>query len=200
MYPDVLLLIDGAWTKSSSGRSLPVVNPASGETNGTVAHAGRADLDRALEAADKGFRVWRKISAYDRSKLMRKAAELLRERADAVARLMTLRTRQAARRSQGRNARRRRRDRLVRGRSPPRLWPRGARPRRRHLPAGAERAGRPGRGVYAVELPDQPGGAQAVRGTRRRLLDHRQGAGGDPRLPGRADPLLRRCRRAGRAW
>ncbi len=90
MYPDVLLLIDGAWTKSSSGRSLPVVNPASGETNGTVAHAGRADLDRALEAADKGFRVWRKMSAYDRSKLMRKAAELLRERADAVARLMTL--------------------------------------------------------------------------------------------------------------
>ncbi|HVB69536.1 MAG TPA: NAD-dependent succinate-semialdehyde dehydrogenase [Acetobacteraceae bacterium] len=90
MYPDVLLLIDGAWTKSDSGRSLPVVNPASGETNGTVAHAGRADLDRALEAADKGFRVWRKMSAYDRSKLMRKAAELLRERADAVARLMTL--------------------------------------------------------------------------------------------------------------
>ncbi len=90
MYPDVLLLIDGAWTKSDSGRSLPVVNPASGETNGTVAHAGRADLDRALEAADKGFRVWRRMSAYDRSKLMRKAAELLRERADAVARLMTL--------------------------------------------------------------------------------------------------------------
>jgi succinate-semialdehyde dehydrogenase/glutarate-semialdehyde dehydrogenase len=90
MYPDVLLLIDGAWTQSESGRSLPVVNPASGETNGTVAHAGRADLDRALAAADKGFHVWRRMSAYDRSKLMRKAADLLRERADSIARLMTL--------------------------------------------------------------------------------------------------------------
>ncbi|MDE2581601.1 MAG: NAD-dependent succinate-semialdehyde dehydrogenase [Rhodospirillales bacterium] len=90
MYPDVLLLIDGAWTKAASGRSLPVVNPASGETVGTVAHAERADLDRALEAAEKGFRTWRKISAYDRSKLMRRAADLLRERVDAVARLMTL--------------------------------------------------------------------------------------------------------------
>ena len=90
MYPDVLLLIDGVWTKAEGGRSLPVANPATGETNGTVAHASRADLDRALEAADKGFRVWRKISAYDRAKLMRKAADLLRERADAIARLMTL--------------------------------------------------------------------------------------------------------------
>ena len=90
MYPDVLLLIDGVWTKAEGGRSLPVANPATGETNGTVAHASRGDLDRALAAADKGFRVWRKISAYDRAKVMRKAADLLRERVDAIARLMTL--------------------------------------------------------------------------------------------------------------
>ena len=90
MYPDVLLLIDGVWTKAEAGRSLPVANPATGETNGTVAHASRGDLDRALAAADKGFRVWRRISAYDRAKVMRKAADLLRERVDAIARLMTL--------------------------------------------------------------------------------------------------------------
>jgi len=90
MYPDVLLLIDGVWTKAEAGRSLPVANPATGEVNGTVAHASRGDLDRALEAADKGFRVWRKISAYDRAKLMRKAADLLRDRAERIARLMTL--------------------------------------------------------------------------------------------------------------
>ena len=58
-------------------------------------------------------------------------------------------------------------------------------------------AGRPGRGVHAVELPDQPGRAQAVLRAGRRLLDHRQGAGGDPGLARRTDPLLRRCRRAG---
>ena len=55
-----------------------------------MAHASRGDLDRALAAADKGFRVWRRISAYDRAKVMRKAADLLRERVDGIARLMTL--------------------------------------------------------------------------------------------------------------
>ena len=88
-YPDVLLLIDGAWTQSAAGRSLTVINPATGEPLGTVAHAAREDLDRALEAAEKGFRIWKKTSAYDRSKIMRKAADLLRERADRIAPLMT---------------------------------------------------------------------------------------------------------------
>jgi succinate-semialdehyde dehydrogenase/glutarate-semialdehyde dehydrogenase len=90
MYSDVLLFIDGQWTKAAGGRTIPVVNPSTGEPIGTVAHADKSDLDRALEAADKGFRVWRKISAFDRSKVMRKAADLLRERADAIAPLLTL--------------------------------------------------------------------------------------------------------------
>jgi succinate-semialdehyde dehydrogenase / glutarate-semialdehyde dehydrogenase len=90
MYSDVLLFIDGEWTKAAGGRSIPVVNPATGEPIGTVAHAEKADLDRALEAADKGFRTWRKVSAFDRSKLMRKAADLLRSRADAIAPLLTM--------------------------------------------------------------------------------------------------------------
>ncbi len=90
MYSDVLLFIDGHWTKAAGGCTLPVVNPATGEPIGTVAHAEKADLDRALEAADKGFRQWRKVSAFDRAKIMRKAADLLRERADAIAPLLTL--------------------------------------------------------------------------------------------------------------
>ena len=90
MYSDVLLFIDGEWTKAAGGRTIPVVNPATGEPIGTVAHADKADLDRALEAADKGFRAWRKVSAFDRSKIMRKAANLLRERVDAIAPLLTL--------------------------------------------------------------------------------------------------------------
>ena len=89
MYPNTLLYIDGAWSPAASGRTLPVVNPATGEQIGTVAHADRADLDRALEAADKGFKVWRKISAFERSKIIRKAANLMRERADAIAPLLT---------------------------------------------------------------------------------------------------------------
>src|SRR3954471_5665709 len=90
MYPDTRLFIDGAWTDSASGKTLPVLNPASGEPVGKVAHADRADLDRALAAADRGFRTWRKVSAYDRYKIMRKAADNLRGRVDEVATALTL--------------------------------------------------------------------------------------------------------------
>ena len=90
MYPDVLLCIDGAWTKAADGRTIPVVNPATEEKIGSAPHAGRADLDAALAAAEKGFAAWRQVSAYERSKVMRRAAELLRERAETVAQLMTL--------------------------------------------------------------------------------------------------------------
>ena len=90
MYPNVQLLIDGEWCNSALGETLPVVNPATGETIGTVAHAGRADLDRALEAARKGFQAWRKVGAFDRYKVMRKAAELLRARVDVIAPILTM--------------------------------------------------------------------------------------------------------------
>jgi delta 1-pyrroline-5-carboxylate dehydrogenase len=89
MYQNTLLYIDGTWSPAASGRTLLVVNPATGEQIGTVARAERSDLDRALEAADKGFKVWRRISAFERSKIMRKAANLMRERADAIAPLLT---------------------------------------------------------------------------------------------------------------
>ena len=90
MYPNTQLFIDGAWCAAASGRTLPVMNPATGKQIGTLAHAERPDLDRALEAARKGFAVWRKISAFERSKIMRKAANLLRERVEMIAPLMTM--------------------------------------------------------------------------------------------------------------
>ena len=90
MYRDVLLHIDGTWQASTAGKTIPVINPATEEVIGTVAHAERPDLDRALEAAEKGFAVWRRMSAFERSKIMRKAADLIRERAGDIARLLTL--------------------------------------------------------------------------------------------------------------
>jgi succinate-semialdehyde dehydrogenase/glutarate-semialdehyde dehydrogenase len=90
MYQDTQLFIDGTWRAARSGRTIPVLNPATEEVIGQVAHAGKDDLDEALEAAAKGFAAWKKVSAFDRSKLMRKAADILRGRADAVATLMTL--------------------------------------------------------------------------------------------------------------
>jgi succinate-semialdehyde dehydrogenase/glutarate-semialdehyde dehydrogenase len=85
-----MLFIDGAWCAAASGRTMPVMNPATGKQIGTLAHAERPDLERALEAARKGFATWRRISAFDRSKIMRKAANLLRERAEMIAPLLTM--------------------------------------------------------------------------------------------------------------
>jgi succinate-semialdehyde dehydrogenase/glutarate-semialdehyde dehydrogenase len=86
---DTKLLIDGVWRDGAEGRTIPVVNPATGETIGTVAHATRVDLDAALEAVVKGFRIWSAMSAFERSKIMRKAGELMRERVDMIAATMT---------------------------------------------------------------------------------------------------------------
>ena len=88
-YPDTRLLIAGQWRDATGGRKIAVANPATGQTIGHVAHATVADLDAALDAAQKGFAAWRNIPAVERANTMRKAAGLLRERAEAIARLMT---------------------------------------------------------------------------------------------------------------
>jgi succinate-semialdehyde dehydrogenase/glutarate-semialdehyde dehydrogenase len=87
-YPDVQLYIDGKWRPASDGRTIPVLDPATAGPIGTVAHASREDLDAALAAAERGFRLWRQTSAYDRARLMRKAAQILRDRAEDVATLL----------------------------------------------------------------------------------------------------------------
>jgi succinate-semialdehyde dehydrogenase/glutarate-semialdehyde dehydrogenase len=89
-YPHVQLYIDGHWREGADARKLPVLNPATGEVMGELAYAETADLEEVAEAANRGFDVWRKISAFDRYKIMRKAAQLLRDRVETVAQLMTL--------------------------------------------------------------------------------------------------------------
>ena len=90
MYKDVLLHIGGAWTKSASGRTLDVINPATEEVIGTAAHAGREDLDAAIAAAEAGYATWRATPAFQRAALLRKAAELIRARIPEIATIMTM--------------------------------------------------------------------------------------------------------------
>lgn len=90
MYPDVLLFIDGEWAAGSDGAVLPVTNPADGARIGSVAKAGRPDLDRAADAAARGFAIWRDTPAFNRAEILRRAAAILRRDADATARLMSL--------------------------------------------------------------------------------------------------------------
>lgn len=89
-YPNTQILINGQWQDAIDNKTIAVRNPATGEVIGQVAHASISDLDRALAAAEKGFQVWKNTSAHERQRVMRKAAQLLRERAEDVATVMTL--------------------------------------------------------------------------------------------------------------
>jgi len=87
-YPNVELLIDGAWRPGVKGLTMPIIDPATEETIGSLARATTEDLDLALASAEKGFAVWRKTAPYNRAKVMRKAADLVRARADLFAYLI----------------------------------------------------------------------------------------------------------------
>ncbi len=89
MYTELALYIDGQWLKGEGRKGEDVINPATGKVLAHLPHASTADLDAALAAAEKGLAIWKATSAYDRSKIMRKAADLLRERYDHVAKVQT---------------------------------------------------------------------------------------------------------------
>lgn len=88
-YPNTQLFIDGQWRDAAGGKSLGVFNPSTGVEIGRVAHASKADLDAALASAQKGFEVWRDIPAFERAKTMRRAAALMRERANDIGVILT---------------------------------------------------------------------------------------------------------------
>lgn len=87
---DLKLYIDGEWTEGSTGASQPVIDPATEETLAELPHASKEDLDRALAAAAAGFEIWRRTTAWERDAVLRKAAGLIAERKDKLARIMTL--------------------------------------------------------------------------------------------------------------
>ncbi|PLZ03911.1 NAD-dependent succinate-semialdehyde dehydrogenase [Burkholderia sp. WAC0059] len=86
-YPDTQLYIDGAWR--AGVRTTAVIDPARETEIGRLSLAGEQDLSDAAEAAKRAFAEWRKVSAFERSKLMRRAAQLLRDRAEDIAAIMT---------------------------------------------------------------------------------------------------------------
>ncbi len=88
-YPEISMFIEGAWTTGSAGRSEPVFNPATEEVLGSVPHAGPRDLDHALEAAARGFEIWRDTPVEARTTILLSAARLVRERAADIAAIMT---------------------------------------------------------------------------------------------------------------
>lgn len=88
-YPNTQLFIGGIWRGASDAGHIDVVDPATDEVIGTVAQASRVDLDAVTAAAEKGFLAWSGMSAFERSAIMRKAADLLRQRAGHLSPVMT---------------------------------------------------------------------------------------------------------------
>ena len=89
-YPELSLLVDGEWLGADGRDGVDVVDPATGRSLGQVPKASTADLDRALDAASRAFRTWRATSPEERAGVLSRAADLLRQRRESIARTMTL--------------------------------------------------------------------------------------------------------------
>lgn len=89
-YPALSLHIAGHWQSRGSGGERAVVNPADGSVLGMLPLAGVAELNAAAQAAERGFHAWRRKLANERYVILRRSAELLRQRAAEIAHVLTL--------------------------------------------------------------------------------------------------------------
>ena len=89
-YPALSLYIDGEFIQGGGRREQDVFNPATNQVIGKLPHATTEDLDRALASAQRAFESWRHSSPMERSKILRKIAELARERSKDIGRNITL--------------------------------------------------------------------------------------------------------------
>ena len=92
MYQDFELYIDGQWAPAISGKTKQVFDPATEDEIGRIPDAGPEDLDRALSAAEVGFVEWRQTGTWERAAKIRKVADLIRERVDQIATIMSIET------------------------------------------------------------------------------------------------------------
>lgn len=90
MYEHPALYLDGRFISAEGRTTQPVTNPATGEVLGHLPHATTEDLDVALAAAQKAFETWKRTSPLERSAILRKAGDLLRERVREIARNISL--------------------------------------------------------------------------------------------------------------
>ena len=84
------LYIDGAWCEADSGRTVGVTNPATEETICEIGYGGRAETDRAIDAAARAFVEWRQRTAYERALPLKRTADLVRERVEEIATALTM--------------------------------------------------------------------------------------------------------------
>ncbi|MDC3024770.1 NAD-dependent succinate-semialdehyde dehydrogenase [Candidatus Pelagibacter sp.] len=90
MYEKFGQFIDGKWQKSEKNETYEVINPATEEIIGKASKAGRSDVEKALKSAEKGLRVWRNTAPWQRSYIIRKIADKIREKQNVFAKWLTL--------------------------------------------------------------------------------------------------------------
>jgi acyl-CoA reductase-like NAD-dependent aldehyde dehydrogenase len=87
---DYKMWIDGKWVEAESGQTITVVNPATEEEIARIPRGGKADVDKAVAAARKAFPIWSQKSPAERSQLLIKPANAIRENVQELAELDTL--------------------------------------------------------------------------------------------------------------
>ncbi len=92
MYEAYGILIDNRWRPASNGARRDVTSPVTGQSVGTTPMATDADIAAALDSVQKGFETWRRVPAWERAKILRRTADLMRERAEAIATAMSTET------------------------------------------------------------------------------------------------------------
>ncbi len=90
MYSKFGQFIDGKWQQSQNNETYNVINPATEEVIGKASKAGEEDVNKALRSAEKGLEVWKNTPPWQRAKIIRKIADLMREKTDVLAKWMTL--------------------------------------------------------------------------------------------------------------
>jgi len=90
MYEKFGQFINGKWQKSENNETYDVINPATEEIIGKASKAGKGDVEKALKAAEQGLKVWRNTTPWQRSYIIRKIADRIREKQDVLAKWMTL--------------------------------------------------------------------------------------------------------------
>lgn len=90
MYEKFGQFINGKWQKSENNETYDVINPATEEIIGKASKAGRGDVDKALKSAEAGLKVWRNTPPWQRSYIIRKIADKIREKQEVLAKWLTL--------------------------------------------------------------------------------------------------------------
>ena len=83
------MLIDGKWTDGAGSSKLEVMNPATEEVFAAVPKAAKEDVDEAVNAAERAFKTWSKLTPFVRGKYLREASEIVLQRSKEIAVLMT---------------------------------------------------------------------------------------------------------------